>query len=295
MLAPDVLRQVKRVQIRTRRLVDGVFAGEYHSVFKGRGMEFAEVREYVPGDDVRTIDWNVTARLGHPFVKKHIEERELTVMLLVDVSASGGFGSTERSKGEIAAEIAAVLAMSAISNNDKVGLILFSDRVEKFVPPQKGRNKVLRLIREILYASPEGTGTDISLALDYLCSTTHRRSVGFLISDFLGSGYEKSVRVAHQRHDIVPVCLIDPREHDLPPVGLIWLEDLETGELVLVDTGSREARDWFHGQRRQADARRRQFFRGLGLDTVEVPTDQPYFGPLLRFFRNRERRLAQGR
>ncbi|MBL26050.1 MAG: DUF58 domain-containing protein [Rhodospirillaceae bacterium] len=295
MLSPDVLRQVKRVQIRTRRLVDGIFAGEYHSVFKGRGMEFAEVREYVPGDDIRTIDWNVTARLGHPYVKKHVEERELTVMLLVDISASGAFGSADRSKGEIAAEIAAVLAMSAINNNDKVGLILFSDRIEKFVPPQKGRNKVLRLIREILYADPEGTGTDIGRALDYLCSTTHRRSVGFLISDFLGTGYEKSVRVAHQRHDIVPICLIDPREDALPQVGLVWLEDLETGELVLVDTDSREVRDWYRGQREQTDTRRRQFFRSIGLDTVDIRTDQPYFGPLLRFFRNRERRLAQGR
>jgi len=295
MLAPEVLRQVRRVQIRTRRLVDGIFAGEYHSVFRGRGMEFAEVREYVPGDDVRTIDWNVTARLGHPYVKKHVEERELTVVLMVDVSASGEFGSGERAKTEIASEIAAVIAMSAIRNNDKVGLILFSDRIEKFVAPRKGRNRVLRLIRELIHAEPAGTGTDIALALDYFCATTRRRAVGFLISDFMAADYEVALRVAHQRHDVIPIRIADPREDELPEIGLTWLRDLETGAVVLVDTSSRATREEHRRRRRAADARRQQFFRGLGLDAIEVATDEPYIGPLMRFFRRRERRLAEGR
>ncbi len=295
MLSVEALRQIRRIHIRTRRLVDGVFAGEYHSVFKGRGMEFADVREYVPGDDVRTIDWNVTARSGHPFVKRHIEERELTVMLLVDLSASGRFGSAARLKTEIATEICALLALSAIRNNDKVGLVLFTDRIERFVPPQKGKHRALRVIREMLHFAPESPGTDLGLALEYLHRISRRRSVAFLLSDFLASGYEQGLRLARQRHDVIPICIFDRREAALPDLGLIALEDLETGEVVLVDSGSAAVREQYRERRAAAVAARRQLFRALAIDPIEVRTDQPYIQPLLRFFRRREKRLRGGR
>src|SRR5918994_4690455 len=238
MLPAETFRQVQRIHIRTRRLVDGAFAGEYHSVFKGRGMEFAEVREYVPGDDVRTIDWNVTARLGHPYVKRYVEERELTVMLLVDLSASGQFGSVAKLKTEIATELCALLALSAIRNNDKVGLILFTDRIERFIPPQKGRNRALQVIREMLVFEPAGRRTDLGGALEYLHKASRRRSVTFLISDFLAQDYERPLRLVHKRHDVVPICIADPRERELPDLGLMMLRDLPTGEQALIDTGS---------------------------------------------------------
>jgi uncharacterized protein (DUF58 family) len=295
MLDVEALRQIRRIHIRTRRLVDGVFAGEYHSVFKGRGMEFADVREYVPGDDVRTIDWNVTARTGHPFVKRYVEERELTVMLLVDLSASGRFGSVARLKSEIATELCALLALCAIRNNDKVGLILFTDRIERFVPPQKGKDRALRVIREMLHIEPERRGTDLGLALDYLHRVSRRRSVAFLVSDFLASGYERALRLARQRHDVIPVCIFDRREADLPALGLIALEDLETGEQVLIDSGSAAVRRRYRERRDAAVAERRRLFRTLGLDGIEVPTDEPYVRPLMRFFRRREKRLREGR
>jgi uncharacterized protein (DUF58 family) len=295
MLTVEALRQVRRIHIRTRRLVDGIFAGEYHSVFKGRGMEFAEVREYVPGDDVRTIDWNVTARLGHPYVKRYVEERELTVMLLVDLSASGRFGSVAKLKTEVATELCALLAMSAIKNNDKVGLILFTDQIERFVAPQKGKNRALRVIREMLYFEPERPGTDLGLALESLHRISRRRSVSFLLSDFLASGYERALRLAHQRHDIIPICIADRREAALPDLGLLTLRDLETGQQVLVDTGSARVREAYRAQRTAAVAARQRLFRALGIDTIEVQTDQPYVQPLLRFFRQREKRLREGR
>jgi uncharacterized protein (DUF58 family) len=295
MLDVEALRQIRRIHIRTRRLVDGVFAGEYHSVFKGRGMEFADVREYVPGDDVRTIDWNVTARTGHPFVKRYVEERELTVMLLVDLSASGRFGSVARLKSEIATELCALLALSAIRNNDKVGLILFTDRIERFVPPQKGKDRALRVIREMLAIQPERRGTDLSLALEYLHRISRRRSVAFLVSDFLAAGYERALRLARQRHDVIPVCIFDRREASLPALGLIALEDLETGEQVLVDSGSAKVRQHYRERHEAAVAERRRLFRTLGLDPIEVPTDEPYVRPLMRFFRQREKRLREGR
>jgi uncharacterized protein (DUF58 family) len=295
MIPAEIFRQVRQIHIRTRRLVDGVFAGEYHSVFKGSGIEFAEVREYTPGDDVRTIDWNVTARLGQPYVKKYVEERELTVMLLVDVSASGRFGSTARLKSEIAAELCGVLTLSAITNNDKVGLILFTDRIEKFIPPRKGKNRALRVIRDLLYFEPEHTGTDIGGALEYLHAVTHRRSVTFLVSDFLASDYEKPLRVVHQRHDVIPISVTDRRETNLPDVGLALLRDLETGQHVMVDTGSAAVRRHYRQMREEARERRRRLFRALGLDFIEIDTDVPYINPLLRFFRHRERRLSVGR
>jgi uncharacterized protein (DUF58 family) len=295
MLTVEALRQVRRIHIRTRRLVDGIFAGEYHSVFKGRGMEFAEVREYVPGDDVRTIDWNVTARLGHPYVKRYVEERELTVMLLVDLSASGQFGSVAKLKSEIATELCALLALSAIKNNDKVGLILFTDQIERFVPPQKGKNRALRVIREMLYFAPERRGTDLGLALEYLYRISRRRSVSFLLSDFLAAGYERALRLARRRHDIIPICISDRREASLPNLGLLTLSDLETGQQVLVDTGSARVREEYRRRREAAVAERRRAFRALGIDSIEVQTDQPYIHPLMRFFRQREKRLREGR
>jgi uncharacterized protein (DUF58 family) len=295
MLTVEALRQVRRIHIRTRRLVDGIFAGEYHSVFKGRGMEFAEVREYVPGDDVRTIDWNVTARLGHPYVKRYVEERELTVMLLVDLSASGQFGSVAKLKSEVATELCALLALSAIKNNDKVGLILFTDQIERFVPPQKGKNRALRVIREMLYFAPERRGTDLGLALEYLYRISRRRSVSFLLSDFLAAGYERALRLARRRHDIIPICISDRREASLPNLGLLTLSDLETGQQVLVDTGSARVREEYRRRREAAVAERRRAFRALGIDSIEVQTDQPYIHPLMRFFRQREKRLREGR
>ncbi len=295
MVPAEIFKQVRQVHIRTRRLVDGIFAGEYHSVFKGRGIEFAEVREYVPGDDVRTIDWNVTARVGQPFVKQYVEERELTVMLLIDLSASGHFASTPRPKARIAIELGAVLALSAINNNDKVGLILFTDQVELFVPPRKGKNRALRLIRDMLAFEPRRRGTDIAAALEYLHKVMPRRSISFLISDFFSGDFERPLRLTRQRHDLVPICLIDRRDYTLPPVGFVRLRDLETGAERLVDTDSRAVRQKFSERREALRTRRRRLFRALGIDFIEVPTDRPWIGPLMRFFRSRERRLGEGR
>ena len=295
MLPAEILQQARQLHIRTRRLVDGAFAGEYHSVYKGRGIEFAEVREYVAGDDVRAIDWNVTARVGRPFVKQYVEERELTAMLLLDVSASGLFSSTSRRKTRTGVEIAAALALSAIDNNDKAGLILFTDRVELFVPPRKGRNRALRLIRDMLAFEPRGRGTDIAAALEYLRKAIPRRSIAFLISDFFAADFERPLRLVRRRHDLAPICLIDPRDRELPAVGFVRLRDLETGEERLVDTDSPAVRARFAALRGEAAARRRRLFRALGVDFAEVPTERPWAGPLLRFFRRRERRLEEGR
>jgi uncharacterized protein (DUF58 family) len=290
MLPREIFKQVRQIHIRTSRLVNDVFAGQYHSAFKGQGMEFAEVREYVPGDDVRSIDWNVTARLGQPFIKRYVEERELTVMLLVDLSASGQFGSVQRLKTEIATELCAVLALSAITNNDKVGLILFTDQVEKFIPPQKGKHHVLRVIREVLYFQPQHRGTDIGLALEYLHSISRRHAVSFLISDFLASGYEKPLRIANRRHDIIPVSITDRRETELPRVGLLRLQDLESEASIVVDTSSAAVRRAYRQRQEAAVVQRQQLFQSLGIDAIEVRTDEPYMNPMMRFFRRRERR-----
>ena len=238
----EILKKIRRIELRTRRLVNSMFAGQYHSVFKGRGMNFEEVREYAPGDEIRSIDWNVTARMNAPYIKKYTEERELTVMLLVDVSASGIFGSVELSKRELAAEVASILAFSAINNNDKVGLILFTDRIELFIPPKKGRLHTLRLIREMLYFEPEGRGTDLAGALDYLNLVVSRRSVVFMISDFLAPDFTKSLTVSSKRHDLVAMPVIDKGESELPNVGIITLEDAETGEQIDVNTSSKAVR-----------------------------------------------------
>ncbi len=254
-------------------------------------MEFAEVREYQIGDDIRTIDWNVTARQGHPYVKVFEEERELTVMLLVDVSSSGEFGTFEQMKGEIAAEICALLAFSAIKNNDKVGLIIFSDTVEKFVPPKKGKSHVLRVIREILYHEPQGTQTNIGEALQFLSRVTRRRAVVFLVSDFMSSGYEKALQIANKRHDIVSITITDPRELDLPNVGFIELEDAETGETFMVDTSDLDVREEFASTTSEAVQAREKLFRSLNVDYIDIRTDQSYIEPLIRFFRMRAKRF----
>jgi uncharacterized protein (DUF58 family) len=289
MLSPELLQQVRHIHIHSRRLVHDVFAGMYHSAFKGHGMEFAEVREYMPGDDVRTIDWNVTARRGHPYIKRFVEERELTVMLLVDLSASGQFGSVRQLKTEIATELCAVLALSAITNNDKVGLILFTDQIEKFIPPQKGKHHVLRVIREVLHFQPQQRSTDVGHALEYLHHISRRRTVSFLVSDFLTAGYEKPLRIAHRRHDIIPICITDRRELSLPRLGFVTLQDLETGAYLTVDTGSATVRDQYARRRAAAVAQRQQVFQRLGIDAIEVRTDEAYLPPLVRFFRKRER------
>jgi uncharacterized protein (DUF58 family) len=239
MIPQEILKKIRRIEIRTRRLVADVFSGEYHSVFKGRGIEFSEVREYLPGDDIRSIDWNVTARMGHPYVKKFEEEREMSIMFVVDASGSGAFGSANRFKAELAAELCAVLAFSATRNNDRVGLVMFSDRIEKVVPPRKGRRHVLRVVRELLYSEPEGTGTDIPMALDYLANIVRRHAVVFLVSDFQTTGYDRALAVANRRYDLIAIDVSDPRERELPRVGLVELEDAETGERVVVDTGER--------------------------------------------------------
>ena len=286
----DVLRQVRLMELRTRGLVNALFTGEYHSVFKGQGMEFAEVREYVDGDEVRTIDWNVTARMGHPFVKRFVEERELTVMLAVDHSGSERFGTVQRFKSELATEIGAVLAMSAIRNNDRVGALLFTDRVEHVVPPGKGRRHVLRLIRDVLVHEPEGRGTDIPAAIDYLAKMLPHRSIIFLISDFVATGLERPLKILAQRHDVIAVTITDPRERVLPDIGLARFTDPETGAVVGVDTGDRVLRERFAKAMQDEVDARTQLLRRLAIDEVAVRTDQRYVEPLLRFFRLRETR-----
>ena len=291
MIPTEILKKVRQIQIRTSKVVNDILAGEYESVFKGRGMEFDEVREYQPGDDVRTIDWNVTARMGHPYVKRFVEERELTVILCVDASSSGSFGTTDRLKKEVAAELCALLAFSAIKNNDKVGLIMFTDEVEKFVPPKKGKKHVLRVIRELLYFEPKKAKTDIGIALEYLNKVISRKAVAFLVSDFITSDYEKDLRLSSRRHDLVAINIIDPREIELPNVGLIELEDAETGELIMIDTSSRESRRKYVELGASEMNGRRKLFRSSGIDSIEINTGKSYYNELIKFFRMRERRL----
>ena len=291
MIPRDILKQVRRVEIATRGLVNEVFSGEYHSVFKGRGMNFAEVRAYQHGDDIRSIDWNVTARTGTPFVKVFDEERELTVMLVVDVSASGDFGSRSRMKGEVAVEICAVLAFSAITNNDKVGLIIFSDRIEKFVPPRKGRRHGLRVLRELLYFQPEGRGTDVAGALGYLARVVRRRAVVFVVSDFFDTGYQKALAVAGRRHDTVVIRMGDPRERELPAVGYIELEDAETGEQLTVNVSDPAFREAFDHDVTETRTTLEREFRKTGIDVIEISTDLAYADRLMRFFRQRAKRF----
>lgn len=290
MIPAEVLKQVRRIEIRTRNLVNDTFSGDYHSVFKGRGMEFAEVREYAPGDDVRAIDWNVTARLGHPYVKQFTEERELTVFLLVDISASGDFGTRVRPKAALAAEMAAVLAFSAVNNNDKVGLILFSDRIEHFLPPRKGKRHVLRVIREILYREPIGRATALSVPLEHLGRVQKRRAVVFLISDFQDQGYESALKLAAGRHDLISVRVSDPAEELLPPLGIVEIEDAETGARRLEDFNDGRVRARFEQRVVERDRGFREAQRGARVESIEVRTDRPYVRPLVEFFQRREKR-----
>ncbi len=291
MIPRDLIKKIRRIEIRTNRLVNDVLAGEYHSVFKGRGMEFEEVREYQLGDDVRSIDWNVTARMGHPFVKRFREERELTVMLAVDVSSSGAFGTAEQMKADLGVELSAVLAFSAIKNNDCVGLIEFTNRIENFIPPKKGKKHVLRLIRELLYARPEGSGTDLRMALEFLGRILNRRSVVFVISDFLGSDYEDPLRIINQKHDLITIGITDPRELELPPVGFLELQDAETGEVVLIDTYDWGLRQRFAQRNAVMQNDLQRSFRRLQVDHIPVRTDQPYIDPLVQFFNKRASRM----
>jgi len=290
MIPEELARKIRILQITTRKVVNDVLAGEYGSVFKGRGMEFDEVREYMPGDDIRTIDWNVTARTGHPYVKRFVEERELTVVFLVDLSASGAFGSVRKLKNEVAAEFCSLLAFSAVKNNDKVGLIVFTDQVEMFIPPKKGTTHVLRVIRELLNFKPRKAKTDIQGALDYLGKVLKKRSVVFLVSDFLAEGFEKPMRVLSKRHDLIGVNVVDPREVRLPNVGLIELEDAETGEIFVLDTGSAGVRKRYERLGRERSDHFRELFASMGIDQIEVMTDKDYIPRLVDFFRKRERR-----
>ncbi len=291
MIPKELAKKIRFIQIYTSKAVNDVLAGEYHSVFKGRGMEFDEVREYTPGDEIRTIDWNVTARTGQPYVKRYVEERELTVMFVVDLSASGTFGSTEKLKNEVAAELCALLAFSAIKNNDKVGLIVFTDVIELYIPPKKGLSHVLRLIRDLLNFKPRQTLTDIGQALDYLGRVSHRRAVVFLVSDFQAEGYQKRLRVLARRHDLIAVSISDPRERDLPNVGLVELEDAETGERVLIDTGSDAVRREYEKLGREHSEGLGEMFRAGGIDHINLLSGRDYVRDLVGFFRMRERRL----
>jgi uncharacterized protein (DUF58 family) len=292
----EILKKIRRLELRTRARVEAAFSGQYRSVFKGRGMNFEEVREYQAGDEVRFIEWNVTARLGEvrgeAYVKKFTEERELTVLLMVDISGSGDFGSVEQSKRELAAEVACVLAFSAIRNNDKVGLLLFSDHVELFIPPRRGRRHALRIIREILFFEAKGRGTDIAGALERLNRLIHRRSVVFLVSDFQAEDYSKQLSIAGRRHDLVAMTLVDPREETLPDMGTVRLEDAETGEILEVATGSAAVREAYAAAAAKRAEKLFQELRRASVDRVSLRTDRDWLPALQTFFKNRERRAG---
>ena len=290
---PEILRQVKLIELRTRGLVNSVFTGEYRSVFKGQGMEFSEVREYQPGDEVRSIDWNVTARMRRPFVKRYIEERELTVMLVVDLSGSERFGTVKRFKSELASELAAVLAMSAVRNNDRVGVLLFTDRIEHVIPPRKGRRHVLRIIRDLLAFEPVGRGTDMVRALDYVARMLNEHAIVFIVSDFLEEDISHPLKLLAQRHDVVAVTVEDPSERDLPNIGIARLVDPETGETFEVDTSSPSVRTAYTDRVMAEREERKHLLRRLAIDEVAVRTEGGAVEPLLRFFRTRETRLRR--
>ena len=291
MLPKEIISKIRRIHITTSRLVTDFLSGQYESVFKGRGMEFDEVREYQPGDEIRSIDWNVTARMGHPFIKKYVEERQLTVMILLDASGSSYFGSAKRMKSELAAEVSAVLAFAAIKNNDRVGLIIFTDRIEKFIPPRKGQQHVLRVIREALYFKPKSRGTDISAALRYLDSVTTRRAVTFVISDFFAKEFKKPLSIAGKRHDCIAITITDPREMELPNAGLVELADAETGKFFMVDTASAKVRQAYHSKSRLMTEDRSRLFASISVDHIDIRTDKPYIDELIKFFKMRRKRL----
>lgn len=286
----EILKKVRLLELKTRGIVEEIFSGEYHSVFKGRGIEFAEVREYIPGDDIRSVDWNVTARMGHPYVKRFEEERELTLMLLCDFSSSGYFGSAKRLKIEVAIETAALLAFSAIKNHDKVGLLLFTDAIEKYVPPKKGKSHVLRILRELISFQPERAGTDIAAALQYFSRVQKRRCIAFLISDFWADGFDDPLKSVGRKHDLIALKLRDPREEEIPPVGLIKMQDAESGEEFWVDTFDSSVLEKYRKMIADRNEKLSRLFRTSGVDLVELRADQDYVLPLSRFFRMRAKR-----
>lgn len=290
MIPKEILKEVKHIEIKATRLVNDLFGGEYESVFKGRGMEFSEVREYVPGDDIRTIDWNVTARSQHPFVKKYIEERELTVFFIVDGSASLQFGSKSKLKSKVAAELAGLLAFSAIKNNDKVGLLIHTDHVEKFLPARKGRSNVLRVVREILYYQPQAKKTNLKSALEHLSRILTRSAVVFVISDFLDTGFEKALKILHQKHDLIAIQITDEREHKLPNCGWMELQDAESGEITLVNTANKRFRDDYQKTAQKKQDQLDFLFKLSGIDSIKIMAGQSYVHPLIKFFRMREQR-----
>lgn len=283
----ELLKRVRKIEIKSRGLSSQLFSGEYHSAFKGRGMSFSEVREYQPGDDIRTIDWNVTARFNHPYVKVFEEERELTIMLLVDMSGSGSFGTQEQFKLELITELCAVIAFSALQNNDKVGVILFSNGIEKFIPPKKGRKHVLRIIRELIDFEPKQNETDIGEALRFLMNVTKKRSTVFLLSDFIDRGYEDSIRIAAQKHDFVALRISDPREVELPDVGLVKFMDAETGKTMWVDTSDRKVRKAYHIKHKESETYTKQVLRKAGVDFADIHTNKSYVNPLMNLFKRR--------
>ena len=289
-ISVELMQKIRAIQIKTSHMVTELMAGEYVSAFKGRGMEFNAVREYTPGDDVRLIDWNVTARMDQPFIKEYIEERELNVMLMVDVSSSGEFGSTGKFKNEISAEVASILAFAAIRNNDKIGLIVFSNKIEHYIPPKKGKAHVWNIIRTILNYQPEGRLTDLNIPLEYLLKIQKRKCIAFLISDFQATNYETNVKLARQKHDLVAISISDPRERDLPKIGLINLRDSESGETLLIDTDNREMTKLLTSYEREKRGKFKKLFRSIGVDTIEIDTDGSLVEPIIRYFKIREKR-----
>lgn len=286
----ELLKKVRKIEIKTRGLSNQIFSGEYHSAFKGRGMAFSEVREYIPGDDIRSIDWNVTARFNHPYVKIFEEERELTVMLMVDISASGDFGTRRQFKRELITELCAVLSFSAIQNNDKIGIIFFTDRIEKFIPPKKGKSHILRIIRELIDFVPEGKGTDIGMALQYFTNMIKKRSIAFLISDFLTPGFNDALKIASRKHDMVAIRIYDQHEARLPDFGLIRMQEAETGKLLWVDTANKKNRERYHANWNKRQQELDTLFARSGVDQTKIATDQNYVQPLINLFKKREKR-----
>ena len=289
-LSPELLKTIKKIQVKTNHMVNDIMAGEYVSAFKGRGMEFSEVREYQPGDDVRLIDWNVTARMNQPFIKEFIEERELTLMLLVDVSSSGSFGSDQKFKNEIAAEVASIIAFAAIKNNDKIGLIIFSDKIEHHIPPKKGKAHIWNIIRTILSFKPEGKGTNLALPLEYLLKIQKKKATTFLISDFQDTNYEQQLKLANQKFDLIAINIIDPREETLPDVGMVFLEDLETGKTLLVNTHDPQMLKEHQKRCSQKKQDRKKFFNSIGIDTIEIFTNKSLTDPIIKYFKLREKK-----
>ena len=289
-LSPELLKTIKKIQVKTNHMVNDIMAGEYVSAFKGRGMEFSEVREYQPGDDVRLIDWNVTARMNQPFIKEFIEERELTLMLLVDVSSSGSFGSDQKFKNEIAAEVASIIAFAAIKNNDKIGLIIFSDKIEHHIPPKKGKAHIWNIIRTILSFKPEGKGTNLALPLEYLLKIQKKKATTFLISDFQDTNYEQQLKLANQKFDLIAINIIDPREEILPDVGMVFLEDLETGKTLLVNTHDPQMLKEHQKRCSQKKQDRKKFFNSIGIDTIEIFTNKSLTDPIIKYFKFREKK-----